>query len=104
MCRSGARGGARLATFGTRVRCQMSSAARPFGGVAQCVGDVGQLGSPAGRDGGQDTLAASPNEREGIGELIHVLGQVDSTYSTVRDSSARPIPLLAWTEMPLLKA
>jgi hypothetical protein len=50
------------------------------------------------------TLAASPGEREGIGELRHVLGQVDSANSTARDNAARPIPLLAWTEMPLLKA
>ena len=34
----------------------------------------------------------------------HALGQVDSTNSTVRDNAARPIPLLAWTAMPLLKA
>jgi len=49
-------------------------------------------------------LAASPDEREGIGELHHALGQLDSTNSTVRDNAARLIPLLAWTEMPLLKA
>ncbi len=34
----------------------------------------------------------------------HALGQVDSASSTVRDNAARPIPLLAWTAMPLLKA
>ena len=53
---------------------------------------------------GQDTVAASAGEREGAGELHHVLGQVDSANSTVRVNASRPIPLLAWTEMPLLKA
>ena len=46
----------------------------------------------------------SAGEREGTGELHHVLGQVDSANSTVRVNAARPIPLLAWTAMPLLKA
>ena len=83
---------------------RVSSAASVMRVVAQCAHDVGQPGSPARPDGGQDSLAASPDEREGIGDLHHVLGQVDSTNSTVRDNAARPIPLLAWTEMPLLKA
>jgi hypothetical protein len=63
-----------------------------------------ELGSAAGPDGGHDALVASPDERERIGELHHALGQVDSTNSTVRDNASRPIPLLAWIEMPLLTA
>ena len=34
----------------------------------------------------------------------YALGQVDSTSSTIRDNAARPLPLLAWTAMPLLTA
>jgi hypothetical protein len=66
------------------------------------VENVGRLGSPSGPDGGHDALAAFPDEREA--SASSVLGHVDSTNSTIWESAALPIPLLAWTEMPLLKA